>query len=161
MKLKRVRYEDLNARQKESYNYQKLSGLLADYGFVTLRLSDDWRGADFIAQHKDGRTFLRIQLKGRLGFYKKYEHKDLWIAFVDEGQWYLYPHDELLAEALEKTHVGKTRSWRERGGYSFPHPTKAVLPLLGPYRIEEVERNKAARSTGRSRRRKSRRDGRM
>lgn len=39
---------------------------MADYGFMTIRLSDDWQGADFIAQHVDGVLFLRVQLKGRL-----------------------------------------------------------------------------------------------
>jgi hypothetical protein len=35
--------------------------VLADYGFLTMRLSDDWQGADFIAQHIDG-AFLKVQL---------------------------------------------------------------------------------------------------
>ena len=29
MKLQRVKYEDLSAKQKEIYNFQKLAGLLA------------------------------------------------------------------------------------------------------------------------------------
>jgi hypothetical protein len=62
----------LNACQKENYNFQKISGLLADYGFTTIRLSDDWNGDDFLAQHADGKTLLRAQLKSRLGIYKKY-----------------------------------------------------------------------------------------
>ena len=67
--------------QKENYNYQKLSALLADYGFVTTRLSDDWNGVDLIAQHINGNTFLRVQHKGRLTFCKKYQGKDLYVAF--------------------------------------------------------------------------------
>ena len=63
--LQRVRYEDLSSRQQESHNFQKASAVLADYGFTTIRLTDDWRGADFIAQHIDGTTFLKVQLKGR------------------------------------------------------------------------------------------------
>lgn len=60
MQLKKIAYTRLHARQKENFNYQKLSAVLADYGFVTLRLSDDWQGADFIAQHIDGKQFLRV-----------------------------------------------------------------------------------------------------
>jgi hypothetical protein len=70
-----------NARRKENYNYHKVSALLADYGFTTLRLSDDWQGADFIAQHIDGRQFVKVQLKGRLYFGKKYVGKELFVAF--------------------------------------------------------------------------------
>ncbi len=42
MKLEPIQYADLNSRQKENYNFQKLSAVLADYGYVTMRLSDDW-----------------------------------------------------------------------------------------------------------------------
>jgi len=69
--FKRITYNELNPRQKENYNFQKVSGVLADYGYVTIRLSDDWQGADFIAQHIDGERFLKIQLKGCLTFDKK------------------------------------------------------------------------------------------
>lgn len=74
--FQKIAYESLNARQKESYNFQKVSAALADYGFITIKLSDDWHGADFIAQHLSGET-LKVQLKGRLSFYKKYQGKDL------------------------------------------------------------------------------------
>jgi hypothetical protein len=47
-----IKYEELNARQQEAFNLQKVSAVLADYGFVTIPLSSDWGGADFIAQHK-------------------------------------------------------------------------------------------------------------
>ncbi len=63
-----IPYTQRNARQKENYNFHKLSAALADHGFNTLRLSDDWNGADGIALHKDGKTMIRIQLKGRLSF---------------------------------------------------------------------------------------------
>jgi len=52
-----VNYKDLNARQKEDHNFQKVAARLADYGFNCLRLTDDWQGADFIACHIDGETF--------------------------------------------------------------------------------------------------------
>jgi hypothetical protein len=63
MKFKKIIYSELNARQKESYNFQKVSAIFADYGFSTIRLSDDWQGADFIAQHIDNQVFLKVQLK--------------------------------------------------------------------------------------------------
>jgi len=135
MKLKRIEYAKLNARQKENFNFQKLSAVLADYGFVTFRLSDDWQGADFIAQHVDGATFLRVQLKGRLTFSSKYQGKDLWIAFNDGEVWYLYPHDKLLGQVLKTTSIGSTVSWSVRGGYSFPRLPKQLRKLLSRYRI--------------------------
>lgn len=94
--LKRVPYQSLNSRQQEAYNFQKVSAVLADYGYVTIRLTNDWRGADFIAQHFDGNNFLKIQLKGRACFDKKYRDRDLHICFPHSGGWYLYPHDAVL-----------------------------------------------------------------
>jgi hypothetical protein len=133
--FEKIKYEKLNARQQESYNFQKASAILADYGFTTIRLSDDWQGADFIAQHKDGNTFLKVQLKGRLSFYTKYKGRDLYICFPCDGSWFVYPHDELLEEVLKVTTISKTESWVEGGGYSFPKISKDLLPLLQPYKI--------------------------
>jgi hypothetical protein len=135
LSLTHVRYPDLNSRQQESYNFQKVSAVLADYGFTTIRLSDDWQNADFIAQHIDGETFLKVQLKGRLSFCKKYMGKGLYIAFHTGGDWYLYPHDELLQAALAETNIGNTQSWIERGKYNFPGLTSQMRRLLAQYKI--------------------------
>ena len=86
----RVVYSDLNSRQQENYNFQKVAGELADYGFNCLRLTDDWQGADFIACHVDGDTFLKVQLKGRLTIDLKYREKDVYVAFLDNGDCYVY-----------------------------------------------------------------------
>jgi hypothetical protein len=133
--LVRVSYSELNSRQQENYNFQKLSAVLADYGFVTLRLSDDWQGADFIAQHIDGETFLKVQLKGRLTFEQKYLGKEIQIAFQNNGTWYLFPHDELLKKVLQENNIEKTESWSVRGGYSFPSLSSKLKVLLNPYKI--------------------------
>ena len=79
--FKKIKYSLLNAKQKENYNFQKVSAVLADYGYTCIKLSDDWNGADFLANHVDGITLLRVQLKGRLTFATKYLGKDLWICF--------------------------------------------------------------------------------
>src|SRR5258705_11727854 len=95
-----VEYSKLTGRQQENYNFVKLSAVLADFGFATVRLTDDWCGADFIAMHMDGKTLLKVQLKGRLYFGKKYLGKDLLFGFCANGDWYLYPHDSVLEQAL-------------------------------------------------------------
>src|SRR5919107_1622613 len=119
LNLELIRYSNLNPRQRENYNYQKLSSLLADYGFVTMRLSDDWNGADMIAQHIDGDTFLKIQLKGRLTFCKKYEGREIFVAFRRGKDWYLYPHDEMLARVDATIKLRNTSTWRRGKEYSF------------------------------------------
>jgi hypothetical protein len=138
--LSRIQYKYLNARQKENYNYQKLAAVLADYGFVTMRLSSDWRGADLIAQHIDGDTFLKIQLKGRLTFCQKYIGKGLHIAFPYRGGWYLYPHDELSEKVHALTKFKSNLCWTESGTYSFASLTKPLFQLLNSYQIELTRR---------------------
>jgi hypothetical protein len=132
--LKKIDYTTLNGKQQENYNFHKLSAILADYGFVSLRLTDDWQGADFIAVHIDGETFIRVQLKGRLCFYKKYIAKDLYLAFCSEGEWYLYPHDEVLKQV--QPDIETTESWAINGGYSFPYLSPEKKRLMAHYKIE-------------------------
>lgn len=132
--LQKIKYEDLNARQQESYNYQKVSAVLAEYGFTTIKLSDDWQGADFIAQHIDGTTFLKVQLKGRLTFAKKYLGKEVYICFGYEGHWYLGPHDQMSDEVHQIHGYRATESW-EAGLYSFKSPGIEIMKVLEQYRL--------------------------
>ena len=131
----KIKYETLNARQKETYNFQKVSAIFADYGFTTIKLSDDWLGADFIAIDFSGEKYLKVQLKGRLTFDKKYKEKDLWICFNDKKneKWYLYHHDELL-KSFEAS-FKKTSSWKNQGIYHFPNISVEIKEKLLEYSI--------------------------
>lgn len=114
----RIKGADLkNTRRKENFNFAKLCGVMADYGFNLLRLSDDWEGADAIAVHIDGKKYLRIQLKGAgLTFNRRYLRKDIWIACPSEDRgWYVYPHDKVLAFFAKKLSFRHTDFWRKRG----------------------------------------------
>ncbi|HBA36365.1 TPA: hypothetical protein DCZ15_00660 [Candidatus Falkowbacteria bacterium] len=133
--FKKILYSKLNARQQENYNYQKASAILADYGFNTLRLSDDWQGADFIAIHINGKDFLKVQLKGRLTFEKKYIGRDIWICFSYQDNWFLYPHDMLLQIFGDKMNFINTKSWTEKGGYSWNHLNKNQILVISKYKI--------------------------
>ena len=134
-----VEYSALNARQQESYNFAKVSAVLADYGFTTIRLTDDWQGADFIAQHIDGETFLKVQLKGRATIDKKYVGKGIFIAFRDGDDWFLYPHDEVVDVLIAETGIEGTESWAERGHYNFPRLSRDLRAILDSYRLRDVE----------------------
>lgn len=135
MKLAKIEYAALNSRQKENYNFQKIAAILADYGFNSIRLTDDWEGADFIAIHIDGETSLKVQLKGRVSFYIKYFGKSIYICFRDNKNWYLYPHDEVLEQLKKQGKITNTKSWIELGGYSSPRLSEAMMDLLDKYRL--------------------------
>jgi hypothetical protein len=128
-------YDKLNSKQQESYNLQKASSIFAEYGYLVIKLSDDWNGADFIALEFGKENYLRVQLKTKLGFYKKYLGKNITICFYDRDSngWYLYPHDE-LCEIIMKKHED-TISWKEKGEYFFPKISEEDKEIIKNYRI--------------------------
>ncbi len=131
-----VSYDQLNSRQKENFNFHKVAARLADYGFNCLRLSDDWQGADFIACHIDGQTFLKVQLKGRLYVDKKYVGKGIHIAFLRGDDCYVYPHDALLDLVLANGAMdAESERWREHGQRHWPQPPVWGIAFLAEYRL--------------------------
>ncbi len=42
MGFEKILYRDLNSRQKEIYDFQKVSSILAEYGFAKIKLNNDW-----------------------------------------------------------------------------------------------------------------------
>lgn len=135
MTFRPIAYAELNARQKENYNFHKVAARLADFGFTSVRLSDDFEGADFIALHIDGETMLRVQLKARMTIDRKYIGKGLHVAFLDGNRVFLYPHDEMLEVLLEATSIGTTRSWLEAGTYTWPKLSANVMAHLNEYEV--------------------------
>lgn len=129
--MKKINYSNLNARQQEIYNFQKVSAIFADFGYTTVKLSDDWMGADFIAISFDGSQDLKVQLKGRLTFEKKYIGKEIYICFHDSKseKWYLYNHDKILEKFIKR--IENSDSWRLKGGYSFPYLSEFSKESLG------------------------------
>ena len=136
MRLEHITYRELTAKQQEIYNFQKVASLLADYGFNCIKLDDDWQGADFLAYHKDGSTTLKVQLKGRATICKKYQGKNLYLAFPAAGCWYLVQHAELIKIAEETTRWLESRSWIDGGEYNSDKPSKLMLSRLSDHALE-------------------------
>ncbi|MGA7832818.1 MAG: hypothetical protein WCA21_17815 [Terracidiphilus sp.] len=134
-----IKYGVLNSRQQEAYNFQKVSAVLADFGFVTIPLSNDWNGADFLLQTHDGKTFYKVQLKSRLTFDKKYKDEELYVCFRDgeSGSWYMYNHAELLKKVQEvcKIKIEQSRTWENNKPYHFPTLSAKLVELLKDYKI--------------------------
>jgi hypothetical protein len=143
LNFQRIDYKTLNHRQKENHNDQKVSAVFADFGFLTIRLSDDYNGADFIAYHYTGESIYKVQLKGRLFVNTKYKDKDIWGCFNYKNVWYLYPHDEFLRWILKNTTVATTKDWVDvndwkkiKGAYDWPSPPENILNWLKGYAIQ-------------------------
>ena len=146
MKLSKIRYDDLNARQKEVFNFQKVAGFLADYGFNCLKLNDDWQGADFLAYHINGIDTMKVQLKSRPSIAKKYMTRILYIAFSlkeiaipSTVHWYLIEHDVLVQKIGQFTNWLKTSSWINGHGYSADGVNKTLRDELSEFCISKDE----------------------
>ena len=139
MQLKKIQDQDLNSKQKEIYNFQKVVAILADYGFNCIKLADDWQGADFLAYYKDGGQTLKVQLKGRLYVAKQYIGKEIYMTFPIEEDWYLVEHDELLEIVGGCTPWLETSSWIEGGAYGSSKPSKALIQAVRPYRLTQED----------------------
>ena len=135
MKLNRIEYAKLKPRQKEVFNFQKVAGQLADYGFNCIKLADDWQGADFLAYHIDGKNTLKVQLKSRLTISQKYLGKSLFIAFPIDAVWYLLEHDRLVTLVKKHTPWLTSDSWRKRGGYSSGSPNAELVAAISEWRL--------------------------
>ena len=134
--LKKVVYKDLNSRQKETYNFHRVAGRLAEYEYNSILLSDDWLGADFIVYHNDGKRFYRVQLKGRMTIDDKYTGKDLFIAFVDGNRVYVYPHDEMANRIDAADRINNSSSWSKYRSYSWPGVTSWLRNLLDEFEVK-------------------------
>ncbi|TSE07984.1 hypothetical protein [Aquimarina algiphila] len=131
--INRIDYAELNARQKESFNFHKIAAKLSDFGFNSMWLTDDWRGADFISVHKDGNLMLKVQLKGRFTVDSKYLDKEIYITFSDHNMtWYLYPHDKLHNLVMEHSDGAN-----KHGARSIGYIPKWLISHLEPYCLSD------------------------
>ena len=113
--FEKIDYSQLNSKQKENYNFFKVASALADYGYDSMRLNNDWQGADFIAVKND--EMLKVQLKGRFTVDKKYIDKEIYVAFIENNIVKIYDHDE--AVNMLPDNIKQSDSWNKHGGYSW------------------------------------------
>ena len=124
--LNKIDYNTLNARQKENYNYHKVASALADYGYDCMRLNNDWEGADFIAVKDE--QMLKVQLKSRFTLSKKYLRKDIYIAFREEDDIYIFDHDKAVNYWGER--LNSRRVWVEDGLWHQKPIPKQFIDLV-------------------------------
>ena len=117
MKFNKVDYKNLNAKQKENYNFHFIAYKLAECGYNSIRLTDDYKGADFIAIHIDGDQMLKVQIKGRFTIDKKYIDKNVVIAFIENNIVKIYNHDDAIK--LITANISESTSWKESGIYHW------------------------------------------
>ncbi len=136
--LKKIEYINLSSKQKEIYNYQKVSAIFANFGICCIKLSDDWNGADFIAVDLKGES-INIQLKARVTFAEKYHFKNLYICFPDRknNKWYLFPHDETLERFNEIRPILNQPNWEKNKDWHSDNVPHDLLPIINEFELVE------------------------
>ena len=122
----KIDYNQLNSKQKENYNFHKVASALADYGYDSMRLNNDWQGADFIAVKNN--EMLKVQLKGRFTVDKKYIDKEIYIAFIENNVVKIYDHDE--AVNMLPDNIKQSDSWNKYGSYSWGKTPRIYSPII-------------------------------
>ncbi|MGH9392939.1 MAG: hypothetical protein ACRD1E_02130 [Terriglobales bacterium] len=94
-------------------------------------------GAMLAAMAKRAKGEILVLKKNRLWFQKKLSGRGLHILFPIRGEWFLYPHDQLLKQMLAAGRViANTESWDKGGIYHCREVSAWMLPLLAPYRLK-------------------------
>ncbi len=122
---------------REVINRNTVVSLALDQGFNAFLPVYDG-GVDFILYRESDGLVRKVQLKGRWTIDRKYLDRDIWVAFPIAGDWYVMPHDVMVALA-EADGVTKTASWMDGGAYSKPRPSKATIAACAPYRFTSIE----------------------
>lgn len=121
----------------EVINRQRLIALVMERGYnAFLPVYDD--GIDFILCREDGKggpaDMRKVQLKSRWTIHKKYLGRDIWIAFPDGEDWYLAPHDDLVALGDEAGFTASS-SWAQKGTYHRAPMSSHLREVMKNWRI--------------------------
>jgi len=139
----KISYESLKKKQREIYNFQRVSAVFAEYGYSITPLRDDIEFADFVAVpfiKNEKKKPLWVQLKGGFTAWKEYFDKNLYICFFDRNTktWYLYPHDKLYKE-FEDEFRKRAKNWDSKG-YTSSGETSVptfLIDALDKYKIDQ------------------------
>ena len=133
MNLQKLKYDDLSGKAKETWNFQKVSAHLVEYGFATNWLNVDFESADFVAVHFNGNDIIKVQLKSRVTISKKYMGKDIYVCFPLDDSFCLIQHEELIELVGKNTNWLNSSSWVNDGGYSSANPNKELKEKLNSF----------------------------
>lgn len=133
MNLEKLKYDDLSGKAKETWNFQKVSALLVEYGFATNWLNVDFESADFVAVHFNGNDIIKVQLKSRVTISKKYVGKDIYVCFPLANSFCLIQHEELIELVGKNTNWLNSSSWVNDGAYSSANPNKELKETLNSF----------------------------
>ena len=100
----------------EATNRTRIDHKMLKLGYVPCHPALDV-GVDTVYYRETDGDIRAVQQKSRVGIWKKYIRRNIWIAFPEGKLWYMYPHDELVEHCEAEGRWVGTRSWRDKGEY--------------------------------------------
>jgi hypothetical protein len=133
-----IDYDKLSGKEQESFNSTKLRAAMSDWGYLESFIvnGDKW-GPDILFYKSSDATIMKVQLKGRPFLDRHYCEKDIHIAFQDRenSEWYVYPHDDIMAKVLATGRLVGTKSWDIKGSWSWSYIPPWLGDILNPWKI--------------------------
>ena len=120
--------------RERSDNVQNCVKVLAQHGYTRTGPSDH-PDADFLANHRDGPSAIKVRVATRVDIRSRIRDQDIHMSFPVHSSWYLVPHDELVRIAGETTPWLWSNSWVDRGWYGSANPFKAMLERLEEFAL--------------------------
>lgn len=118
----------------EAINRTELDAVMLRRGYIPFLPVID-SGIDVVYFREADRDLRFVQAKGRVCIDQKYAGRKIEIAFSEDGQWYLYPHDDLVEFCKVARLWLHTPSWREKGGYSVKKIPEPMREWMGQWRL--------------------------
>ena len=123
------------SQTREVINRNTVVSLALEQGFNAFLPVYDG-GVDFILYHEGNGTLRKVQLKSRWTIHRKYLGRDIWIAFPIDADWYLMPHDDMVARAGRG--VLESVSWVKESSYSRPELSEAARAQCAAFRFAPI-----------------------
>ncbi|OLV16108.1 hypothetical protein [Deinococcus marmoris] len=134
LKFEKTDRAHVSSPERQQLRYQELAAILGEYGYLTAW--NPGKYTHFSMRHVGSSQELRVRVSGRLLLRKDMLGGDHWLAFQDQDQWYLAPHDELVSAVHGVTSYQTSESWLSGGLHSFPGLSGGISAVLKPYVVK-------------------------
>lgn len=128
----------------EATNRTLIDHKMLGLGYVPCHPAHD-AGVDTVYYRETDGDIRAVQQKSRVGIWKKYIRRNIWIAFPEGKLWYMYPHDELVEHC--EADLGASRMGSGlllavflplAGGYFLSFLYRSINAMIAPYLVADL-----------------------
>ena len=128
----------------EATNRTLIDHKMLGLGYVPCHPALD-AGVDTVYYRETDGDIRAVQQKSRVGIWKKYIRRNIWIAFPEGKLWYMYPHDELVEHCEADPGASRMGSGLLlavflplAGGYFLSFLYRSINAMIAPYLVADL-----------------------